>query len=696
MHSPATLPAGSPAPPSPRLYSREPAWRHALDWFERANALAAREVRLALRSPRAWLLLSLYVSILGAVVLTQFPANTQVEMFANGTSATSYSTSGAMPSSQRGQQLLQTFALAQFLGIWLLVPSLAVGALHQEREGQTLESLLLSPLSPLQIVWGKLCGVLAMTFVLLLGTLPLTSLCFLLGGVAPEDVALRFFGLLAWAMFCAGVGLYCASRTTSVTKATLQAYGLSMAGLAISCVMLGPGVALASIGFMVWVVRQVAHIVRVLLHPKADRKSDTDDSDSVANGLAVLALVIAAFLAWTLLRGQGMSMILVTALLIFPYGVYVSQIAVNAAAYELSKKIEPTQPKREVLRDMGAAWQQTLSPDSVAPESNVASPATRHASAYSNYSYAEPTSTCSPSSARSSTAQASVATAESKATYGVKDFLSEARNPIFARDLRHGIGGKSATLVRWAYCAVIATQLFMILLLGNMGGMSTGRSEADLLSNLVKMQLVLVMLACAWLGARSIAPERETQTLQQLLTLPMPASHVISGKISSVLYFSLYVLLAGLPLLLMLPLSYMMTWGVALSTIALQCAWGLLAGAWGVFCSLHCVKVRRALVWSLGGVGVGLSGAMASQFALQAAIGSWGTEASRGMSGWWTVMSPLAVLEARVRPSYEAFVFGNGMQSMSTMWLSIGVATALSVVLFTASSRAFAKLARQG
>jgi ABC-type transport system involved in multi-copper enzyme maturation permease subunit len=209
MQSAASLPTSAPA----RARYDEPVWRRALDWFERSNALAAREVRMALRSPRAWLLLSLYISVLGAVVLAQFPADTTVEMWAGNAPANDGYGSGYganIESSRRGQELLAAFTWAQFFGVWLLVPSLAVGALHQEREGQTLESLLLSPLSPLQIVWGKLCGVLAMASVLLLGTLPLTSLCFLLGGVAPEDVAIRFFGLLAWAMFAAGIG--CTAR----------------------------------------------------------------------------------------------------------------------------------------------------------------------------------------------------------------------------------------------------------------------------------------------------------------------------------------------------------------------------------------------------------------------------------------------------------------------------------------------------
>jgi ABC-type transport system involved in multi-copper enzyme maturation permease subunit len=678
---------------------RESVWRRGLDWFERSNALAAREARMALRSPRAWLLLSLYVSVLGAIVLAQFPAGTSVEMWNGAGSAGEYaSDSSGVSSSQRGQELLQSFALAQFLGVWLLVPSLAVGALQQEREGQTLESLLLSPLSPQQIVWGKLCGVLAMTFVLLLGTLPLTSLCFLLGGVAPEDVALRFFALLAWAMFCAGVGLFCAARTRSATKATLQAYGLSLVGLCVSFVMLGPGVVLASIGVLVWVARQAADVLRGLLARLM--RAQTPNAHATANGLALMILVLSLWPTFIVLRGLNLSAILITALLVFPYGVYVSQLAVAQAAQELAKKPEPSAPKREAWREVSQAWKQAAAPESVVY--------TRRADGtiglYSNGT-AVPTALNNTFPSAPGTSEAAARERIGKPTYGARAFLSDKMNPIFARDLRHGVGGRAATLARWAYGAVIATQLFLIFFLINSPGAGF---DDSFLNFCLKAQLVAMMLACAWLGSRSIAPERESQTLSQLLTLPMTARAVIGGKISSVLYFSMYVLLAGAPLVLMLPMAYMMSWGAALSTLVLQASWGLLAGAWGVFCSLHCGALRRALVWSLGGVVFALFGAALGEGAIAAAFGG-GPAANETVgamlefSRWAaTVLSPLSLIERALVPVYGGFsswagAAGGAATSQPVPWLqmllsSAGVA-AVAAWLFASSARAFARLA---
>ena len=136
-----------------------------------------RELRASLRNTRPFALIALYVAVLGAIVVSQFPANQEIQI-------TLASNSGS-----KGKELYWTFVLAQAVLIFLILPAIAAGALSQEREQRTLEPLLLTPLTPLQIVWGKAVGVLSLAGLLLVSTLPLTSLCFLLGGVSPGELA---------------------------------------------------------------------------------------------------------------------------------------------------------------------------------------------------------------------------------------------------------------------------------------------------------------------------------------------------------------------------------------------------------------------------------------------------------------------------------------------------------------------------
>jgi ABC-type transport system involved in multi-copper enzyme maturation permease subunit len=167
------------------------------------NALLAREIRAALRNVRAFALLAIYVAALGAIVVSQFPSEANVDLQGGG---------------QKGRDLFVVFLSAQAFLVVAMLPSLSVGALAQERERQTLQPLLLTPLTPLQIVWGKAGGALALAFILLLATLPLTSLCFLLGGISPGELLGAYAALLGLALFCIGVGIYCAAHWKNTTR----------------------------------------------------------------------------------------------------------------------------------------------------------------------------------------------------------------------------------------------------------------------------------------------------------------------------------------------------------------------------------------------------------------------------------------------------------------------------------------------
>jgi ABC-type Na+ efflux pump permease subunit len=125
--------------------------------------------------------------LLGAIVVSQFPGNVEIDLQSDG---------GA-----KGQGLFRTLVWGQVALILAILPALSTGALAQERERQTLQPLLLTPLSPLQIVWGKAGGVLSLVGLLLLATLPLTSLCFLLGGVSPGMLVAAYAGILGLAIF---------------------------------------------------------------------------------------------------------------------------------------------------------------------------------------------------------------------------------------------------------------------------------------------------------------------------------------------------------------------------------------------------------------------------------------------------------------------------------------------------------------
>jgi hypothetical protein len=150
----------------------------------------------------------------------------------------------------------------------------------------------------------------------------------------------------------------------------------------------------------------------------------------------------------------------------------------------------------------------------------------------------------------------------------------------------------------------------------------------------------------------------------------------------------------------MLPLAFVLGWGSALGIVFLQAAWGILAASWGVFCSLHCGTVRRALVWSLGGVAFGIFGAALLRGALATAQASGWSEVVPESTTQWiaSVFSPLSLVESSFRPVYASYLPYSAQSTLpwGALAFSIVGAGLLALALFGSSTRAFAKLAHEG
>lgn len=107
-------------------------------------------------------------------------------------------------------------------------PALTAGAIASERERQTYDLVRATLLPARSLVWGKFASGLAFLLLLLFAALPLQSLAFLFGGIAPEEVLVATGVLVATAInFCA-VGIFCSSFTSRTLIATVLAYGFAI------------------------------------------------------------------------------------------------------------------------------------------------------------------------------------------------------------------------------------------------------------------------------------------------------------------------------------------------------------------------------------------------------------------------------------------------------------------------------------
>ena len=135
-----------------------------------------------------------------------------------------FGNSTAFASAAIGQGIFAALLMLMTLQVVFLAPASTAGAISLEREKQTLELLITTPISSPAIVIGKLLSALVYLFLLIAASIPLMAVVFVFGGVAPEDVVSGYVVLLATALGLGSFGLLCSSlvkRTTAATAVTI-------------------------------------------------------------------------------------------------------------------------------------------------------------------------------------------------------------------------------------------------------------------------------------------------------------------------------------------------------------------------------------------------------------------------------------------------------------------------------------------
>lgn len=193
------------------------------------NPVFVREMRSRLRGARAYWLLFGYLGFLIAVLLV---------MYASWLQRTGSSGSGFSEAGKLGQSLFWGLISTQVFLVLFITPAISSGALTTEREQQTLDMLAITPLSRIRIVAGKLLAAVAFTTLLLVSSVPLVSICFMLGGVDPGTVASVYLALFAVSVLFGAVGLIWSAGARTTAAAVLAAYG-TVAVLGIGSLMVG-------------------------------------------------------------------------------------------------------------------------------------------------------------------------------------------------------------------------------------------------------------------------------------------------------------------------------------------------------------------------------------------------------------------------------------------------------------------------
>lgn len=175
------------------------------------NPVLLKELRQRFRTYRSTLVVFMYLLVLGGFSLGF--------IYLRWRSAPAFFQPGS------SKEIFTVLSMAQLGLLAFVVPGLTAGVISGERERQTLNVLLTTELSPLSIVISKMISACSFTALLLFATLPLYSLVFMYGGMAPAQVigVLGFF-LVSMFLFAA-IGVGCSTYFKRTGVSTVTAYG---------------------------------------------------------------------------------------------------------------------------------------------------------------------------------------------------------------------------------------------------------------------------------------------------------------------------------------------------------------------------------------------------------------------------------------------------------------------------------------
>jgi ABC-2 type transport system permease protein len=216
------------------------------------RAVLTRELRWRMRGKRAFVIAAVAVLFLGFVVFAIYQLMADAALndarwrllggFDDGSGRFDPNDFpiGAISgeASARIGQVIYGGVLGVLTALTLLIaPALASGVISSEREKQTMELLVTTPVSTLGLVVGKLVSSLAYLLLLIVASVPLMAIVFAFGGIAPEDVLRAYVVILALAFGTAAIGMFLSALIGRTQFATVVSY-LVLFGLVVGTLAL--------------------------------------------------------------------------------------------------------------------------------------------------------------------------------------------------------------------------------------------------------------------------------------------------------------------------------------------------------------------------------------------------------------------------------------------------------------------------
>lgn len=178
------------------------------------NPVLVKELRSRFRGGRAFWTVSGFVLALTVVVWWAYSESSNL----------SAGFAGDFDAAVFGRELFQSIFSLELIGILIIAPALTFSAICGERERETLDLLLATPLSAWSILRGKLGAAMAYVLLLVFSALPVLSLVFFFGGVSWEDVLLSQLAVVVVGLLLTALGLLASVVSRQSGRAAMLAY----------------------------------------------------------------------------------------------------------------------------------------------------------------------------------------------------------------------------------------------------------------------------------------------------------------------------------------------------------------------------------------------------------------------------------------------------------------------------------------
>lgn len=424
-----------------------------------ANPIVTRVISTSSKRPRQLSIRVVYLLILFVVLL--------VQQFGPGGGA------GTLSSlAKSSTRIFESISLLQLAMMCLLAPVFTASAISQEKDAETFNVLLTTPLSNAQIVLGSLLSRLFLVLMLLLSGLPIFCITMLFGGVTMREILLSF-GIAASTACFTGALAVAISVIRVGTRGTIFSFYVGIAAF------LGMGFALG-----MWPVTYVPESV----------------VPATGAGMSWLApfhpfLALAAALNSSMIRVVPPDM---SAVARYPWPVDV-MLANPAGAYMVMTLLSSVVMvavatvllRRGIKQGEVSFWSRMVA--RIIPSRRTGERSKRARRVWAN--------------------------------------------PVAWREAVTRANAASSNMVRYGYAAAGAV-LGLVLLIYYLQTPGSGPTVLPALQGLVLIEFMIVLLMAANTAATAITRERDSETLDLLLTTPLTSEYILWGKVRGLISFA--------------------------------------------------------------------------------------------------------------------------------------------------------------